>query len=46
VKCEREKGGDYRLNCDAGFGSSTMLTGTIGFTLASVVIDQLMKAES
>lgn len=43
VSCEREKGGDYRLNCDAGFGSSTMLTGTIGFTLASVVIDQLME---
>ena len=43
VSCEREKGGDYRLNCDAGFGSSTMLTGTIGFTLASVVIDKLME---
>lgn len=43
VSCEREKGGDYRLNCDAGFGSSTMLTGTIGFTVASVAIEQLMQ---
>jgi len=43
VSCERKKGGDYRLNCDTGFGSSTMLTGSIGFTLASVVIDQLME---
>ena len=45
VSCEREKGGDYRLNCDAGFGSSSMLTGTIGFTLASVVVDQLMQKD-
>ena len=45
VSCEREKGGDYRLNCDAGFGSSSMLTGTIGFTLASVVMDQLMQKD-
>lgn len=43
VSCERKKGGDYRLNCDTGFGSSTMLTGSIGFTLASVVIDQLLE---
>jgi tRNA A37 threonylcarbamoyladenosine dehydratase len=45
VSCEREKGGDYRLNCDAGFGSSTMLTGTIGFTVASVAIEQLMQSK-
>ena len=41
VSCQREKGADYRLNCDAGFGSSTMLTGTMGFILASVVLNQL-----
>lgn len=46
VSCEREKGEDYRLNCDAGFGSSTMLTGTIGFTIASVVIEQLMQSKA
>jgi tRNA A37 threonylcarbamoyladenosine dehydratase len=45
VSCERKKGGDYRLNCDAGFGSSTMLTGTIGFTVASVAIEQLMQSK-
>ncbi|MDG1702525.1 MAG: tRNA threonylcarbamoyladenosine dehydratase [Opitutae bacterium] len=45
VSCEREKGGDCRLNCDAGFGSSTMLTGTIGFTVASVAIEQLMQSK-
>ena len=45
VSCEREKGADYRLNCDAGFGSSTMLTGTIGFTVASVAIEQLMQSK-
>ena len=45
VSCEREKNRDYRLNCDAGFGSSSMLTGTIGFTLASVVMDQLMQKD-
>lgn len=45
ISCEKVKGEDYRLNCDAGFGSSTMLTGTIGFTLASVAIDQLKEAK-
>lgn len=41
VQCEREKGADYRLNCDFGFGSSTMLTGSLGFTMAANVLAQL-----
>ena len=45
VSCERQKGQDYRLNCDTGFGSSTALTGTIGFTLASVVMKHLCLDE-
>lgn len=41
VSCEREAGEDYRLNCDAGFGSATFLTGTIGFFLAAHVVRQI-----
>lgn len=38
VSCEREKGADYRLNCDYGFGSATFITGTFGFFMAARVI--------
>jgi tRNA A37 threonylcarbamoyladenosine dehydratase len=38
VSSERESGADYRLNCDAGFGSATFVTGTIGFFMASEVV--------
>ncbi len=41
ISCEREKGADYRLNCDFGFGSSTMVTGSMGFTLTASVLDKL-----
>ena len=37
TSCKREKGTDYRLNCDQGFGSATFLTGTFGFFLAAEV---------
>jgi tRNA A37 threonylcarbamoyladenosine dehydratase len=43
VSRERESGEDYRLNCDAGFGSASFLTGTVGFFLASRVIQQIAK---
>ncbi|CAI8288608.1 MAG: tRNA threonylcarbamoyladenosine dehydratase [Opitutia bacterium UBA7350] len=38
VSEEREAGEDYRLNCDAGYGSATFVTGTMGFLLASEVV--------
>jgi len=41
VSCEREAGGDYRLNCDSGFGSATFLTGTVGFFLAAEVVKRI-----
>jgi tRNA A37 threonylcarbamoyladenosine dehydratase len=44
VSSEREPGGDYRLNCDAGFGSATFLTGTIGFFLAATVIQRITES--
>lgn len=45
VSCERESGEDYRLNCDAGFGSATYLTGTVGFFLAAEVIKRIALPE-
>ncbi|MFP4156932.1 MAG: ThiF family adenylyltransferase [Opitutales bacterium] len=41
VRCEREPGSDYRLNCDTGFGSATFVTGTVGFFLAAEVIRRI-----
>ncbi|MGK0456958.1 MAG: tRNA A37 threonylcarbamoyladenosine dehydratase [Zhongshania aliphaticivorans] len=41
VSCEREKGADYRLNCDQGFGSASYLTGTLGFFLAAEVVKRI-----
>lgn len=43
VACEREPGADYRLNCDAGFGSATYVTGTVGFFLAAEVIRRIVE---
>ena len=43
VSCEREKGADYRLNCDQGFGSATFLTGTFGFFLAAEVVRRIAQ---
>ena len=45
VACERETGEDYRLNCDAGFGSATFVTGTMGFVLAAEVVRRIARAE-
>lgn len=45
VSREREPGEDYRLNCDAGFGSATFLTGTVGFSLAACVIQRIAEAK-
>lgn len=45
VRCEREAGTDYRLNCDQGFGSAAFLTGTFGFFMAAEVIKQLASRE-
>ncbi|MEO0509376.1 MAG: tRNA threonylcarbamoyladenosine dehydratase [Verrucomicrobiota bacterium] len=44
VSSERESGGDYRLNCDVGFGSATYVTGTVGFFLAGEVVKRISKA--
>lgn len=45
VACEREPGTDYRLNCDAGFGSATFVTGTVGFFLAAEVVRRIALIE-
>ena len=41
VSCKREKGADYRLNCNLGFGSAAFLTGTFGFFLAAEVAKRI-----
>ena len=41
VNRERKSGEDFRLNCDAGFGSAVYLTGVMGFTLAAEVIRRI-----
>ena len=46
VSCQREKGADYRLNCDYGFGSATFLTGTFGFFLAAEVVRRVATDHS
>lgn len=38
VGCQREPGTDLRLNCDAGYGTATFVTGTFGFALAARVV--------
>jgi tRNA A37 threonylcarbamoyladenosine dehydratase len=43
VSPEREPGADYRLNCDAGFGSATYVTGTVGFFLAAEVVRRIVQ---
>ena len=45
VSCERESDADYRLNCDAGFGSAAFLTGTVGFFLAAEVVRRIALQE-
>lgn len=45
VSCERESDADYRLNCDAGFGSAAFLTGTVGFFLAAEVVRRIALEE-
>ena len=46
VACKREKGADYRLNCDYGFGSATFITGTFGFFMAAKVIRDIASGDS
>lgn len=46
VSAEREPGEDYRLNCDAGFGSATFLTGTVGFFLSAEVVRRIAGGET
>jgi len=46
VACHREAGTDYRLNCDAGFGSATFLTGTMGFFMAAEVVRRIAADSS
>jgi len=41
VSTERVPGEDYRLNCDAGFGSAASVTGTVGFVLAAEVLRRI-----
>ena len=45
VSCDREKGADYRLNCDYGFGSATFLTGTFGFFLTAEAVRRIVNFE-
>ncbi|MGB0408740.1 MAG: tRNA threonylcarbamoyladenosine dehydratase [Opitutales bacterium] len=45
VACEREPETDYRLNCDAGFGSAAYVTGTVGFFLAAEVVKRIAQAD-
>ena len=46
VSCQRARGGDYRLNCDAGFGSAAFVTGTFGFFLAARVVESIATQAS
>lgn len=42
--CETpEAGSDLRLNCESGFGTVTFVTGTVGFHLAALAIEQLVN---
>lgn len=45
VAGQPEPGTDYRLNCDAGFGSATFVTGAVGFFLAAEVVKRIALAE-
>lgn len=42
--CEREPGEDYRLNCDAGFGSATFVTGAVAFHMAGIIVRRIAEA--
>ncbi|MGB0370453.1 MAG: tRNA threonylcarbamoyladenosine dehydratase [Opitutales bacterium] len=45
--CERrEKGADYRLNCDNGFGTLSAITGTMGFMAAAQILQKIAGKES
>lgn len=37
-----EPGYDLRLNCENGFGTATFVTGTMGFRVAALAVDQLL----
>lgn len=39
VCATKEEGSSLRLNCDQGFGTASFVTGTMGFTAASVAVD-------
>jgi tRNA A37 threonylcarbamoyladenosine dehydratase len=41
---EKEKGTNYRLNCDMGFGSVAAVTGAFGFALAAHVLAELTES--
>lgn len=41
VCAEREAGSELGLNCDAGFGTATYLTGAFGFAAAAHIIRQI-----
>jgi tRNA A37 threonylcarbamoyladenosine dehydratase len=43
IGAKREKGANYRLNCDSGFGSSAAVTGAFGFTLAAHVLTAIQQ---
>ena len=45
--CERrEKGTDYRLNCDNSFGTSAAITGTIGFLASAHILNKIAGKRS
>lgn len=44
--CERrEKGADYRLNCDNGFGTMSSITGTLGFAAAAHILKAIAQID-
>ena len=44
--CDRPEPGNtpQRLDCDAGYGAASFVTGTFGFVAASVVVRELLRA--
>ena len=44
--CDRpEPDSSLKLDCASGFGTAGFLTGTLGFTAAAVVVEELVRAD-
>ncbi|MEM7698405.1 MAG: tRNA threonylcarbamoyladenosine dehydratase [Verrucomicrobiota bacterium] len=46
VRAEPEPGSHLRLNCESGFGTATMVTGSFGFASASEAIEVILSEQS